>query len=41
MCSEVRLNVTDPRSGIQKEKVIVRSNPNSEDEYIGESDEDT
>ena len=27
-------------SGIQKEKVIVRSNPNSEDEYIEESDED-
>ena len=30
----------DPRSGIQREKVIVRSNPNSEDEYIEESDED-
>ena len=40
MHSEVHLNVTDPRSGIQREKVIVRSNPNSEDEYIGESDED-
>ena len=40
MHSEGHLNVTDPRSGIQKEKVIVRSNPNSEDEYIGESDED-
>ena len=40
MHSEVRLNVTDPRSGIQREEVIVRSNPNSEDKYIGESDED-
>ena len=37
---EVHLNITDPRSGIQKEKVIVRSNPNSEDECIEESDED-
>ena len=40
MQSEVLLNITDPRSGIQGEKVIVRSNPNSEDEYIEESDED-
>ena len=40
MQSEVCLNVTDPRSGIQREKVIVRSNPNSEDEYVKESDED-
>ena len=38
--SEVRLNVTDPRSGIQREKVIARSNPNSEDEYVEESNED-
>ena len=40
MQSEVCLNITDPRSGIQREKVIVRSNPNSEDEYVEESNED-